>query len=839
MNTPRCLRTLLVRGVLFAALSTTSALAISKEDLAALRAKAESGNGIAQYNLGLLYATQGDPLADPIEAYVWFNLAADNGATGRALVLLSSQMNTEQVAEAKQRLEARRQELQERKKHPSPVSASASPISPAAPDVTPVAADTGSPIVAAPVLPDPPISAAPLSERDFAAQQAELKKMTAELSAAWKENEQLKATIAKGGQASAATEQLQRERDQLRTTLETTNAELAKLRAQAANFEGERNALQQKISAAAQSQKDSLGAELAAATTKLHTVEGLLAQATAASGELTNAKQQIATLGEQVQKFTAENQRLSGLSAQANASAESKAAAEKEAAHLRAELSALQAQLASATTTAAASGTAQKQLEETQVKLEAALRSFELQQKEVERLQKALANIDAEREGLQKQLAAVKAAPPKVDPATEQRINQLTTDLAAARAASGGQVSQLQKQLSDTEAKLTSADTELARARQDREEVSKQLAAAKAAPVAPPAEITRLNSELTDARDRLAAAEHALARTKEEREHATQAATSAAQQQIAQLTSELQQLRQKSTESAEALAAANRERDSLRQQLSAAAAAPSSAANDLAALQARLKSSEEALSAANAERAALAERVSAAESKLSSAVSVPNAPVPATGEDPAGLRKELTETQGKLTAALRTYQLQQDEVDRLQKALANIDTERAQLADRVHASDTQASQAQAQAAANQEAAAQLAAVREQFRQAQNQIASLAGENSQLKNRLALAGPPPGSAGTGGLGAPSRPTPALAPASSTAVVSSTRAAPTAPTRPTPPPAPRTHTVAEGDTLTKIARHYYGSSDRWPQILEANRNVIKDVNNLTLGTTLKIP
>jgi hypothetical protein len=53
--------------------------------LASLRQKAESGNAIAQYNLGLAYAQgRGIPVNLP-EAFVWLNLAADSGAKGREL----------------------------------------------------------------------------------------------------------------------------------------------------------------------------------------------------------------------------------------------------------------------------------------------------------------------------------------------------------------------------------------------------------------------------------------------------------------------------------------------------------------------------------------------------------------------------------------------------------------------------------------------------------------------------------------------------------------------------------------------------------------------------------
>lgn len=54
-----------------------------------------------------------------------------------------------------------------------------------------------------------------------------------------------------------------------------------------------------------------------------------------------------------------------------------------------------------------------------------------------------------------------------------------------------------------------------------------------------------------------------------------------------------------------------------------------------------------------------------------------------------------------------------------------------------------------------------------------------------------------------------------------------------------PAGRQHVVAAGDTLAKIATRYYGTPARWRDILEANRDVLGDGNNLVVGHSLRIP
>jgi nucleoid-associated protein YgaU len=44
---------------------------------------------------------------------------------------------------------------------------------------------------------------------------------------------------------------------------------------------------------------------------------------------------------------------------------------------------------------------------------------------------------------------------------------------------------------------------------------------------------------------------------------------------------------------------------------------------------------------------------------------------------------------------------------------------------------------------------------------------------------------------------------------------------------------------GDTLGKISRQYYGTANRWPAILAANSDVLRDERSLVVGRVLKIP
>jgi nucleoid-associated protein YgaU len=52
-------------------------------------------------------------------------------------------------------------------------------------------------------------------------------------------------------------------------------------------------------------------------------------------------------------------------------------------------------------------------------------------------------------------------------------------------------------------------------------------------------------------------------------------------------------------------------------------------------------------------------------------------------------------------------------------------------------------------------------------------------------------------------------------------------------------PRIHIVAANETLSSIAQLHYGDANKWSLIAEANKDVIKNVDRLTLGMRLAIP
>jgi hypothetical protein len=134
--------------------------AAETDELASLRAKAEHGNALAQYNLGLAYAEGRQVPANPAEAFAWLSLASENGATGKALDSLLGNISDAQLAEGRRRLDRYRasvsNQITDTKAHGTPKLAprgftvEVPPTPPATPTPPPV---TNPPPAAEPAVP--------------------------------------------------------------------------------------------------------------------------------------------------------------------------------------------------------------------------------------------------------------------------------------------------------------------------------------------------------------------------------------------------------------------------------------------------------------------------------------------------------------------------------------------------------------------------------------------------------------------------------------------------------------------------------------------------------------
>ena len=49
----------------------------------------------------------------------------------------------------------------------------------------------------------------------------------------------------------------------------------------------------------------------------------------------------------------------------------------------------------------------------------------------------------------------------------------------------------------------------------------------------------------------------------------------------------------------------------------------------------------------------------------------------------------------------------------------------------------------------------------------------------------------------------------------------------------------YTIQSGDSLSKIAKEYYGDASKWPTLFEANREVIEDPDLIYPGQQIRVP
>lgn len=185
---------------------------------------------------------------------------------------------------------------------------------------------------------------------------------------------------------------------------------------------------------------------------------------------------------------------------------------------------------------------------------------------------------------------------------------------------------------------------------------------------------------------------------------------------------------------------------------------------------------------------------------------------------------QFADVEAKLSTALRSYSLLQTENDQLKATAEKLAAEKLSLENQLAASNGQASVLSDQLTTATATARLVDSLRNQLRQTQDQLNAVITEYSALRTRTAAGAPPPSSV----MAVPTRPGTALFVASPPTDLKTPSA-----------PEPRTHTVVSGDTLSGIARQYYGNGNRWPEILTANRAKLPDDRSLTIGMKLVIP
>lgn len=210
----------------------------------------------------------------------------------------------------------------------------------------------------------------------------------------------------------------------------------------------------------------------------------------------------------------------------------------------------------------------------------------------------------------------------------------------------------------------------------------------------------------------------------------------------------------------------------------------------------------------------------------------------------------LRDTEERLATSLRAYTSLQDETAKLRTQVDKVQDENASLSTKVR--DLTAQNQQAQAALSS-LNVELIAQRESRNRAEQASDSLRSQLSVANDRIAtLSGARSSSASeardlsTSSLQTALNAQTPVPTARLEADVTQLRNAanPTRPGavqagQPVPAAPVRTHTIATGDTLSKISRQYYGTESRWSDILNANREVLKDERSLVIGRVIQIP
>ena len=268
----------LLLAALSGAILATSAPAQTETDSSSLLAKAQHGNAIAQYNLGLAYMQGSGVAADPVEAFVWLSLAQENGARGQALNGVVGSLSAGQLAEARQRL-AERRRLRGILAPPVQTAAPAAQTPPPAP------AQTETPTVAAPTgRPAPGAETSPRHEQANDATDRE--QLSRELALAWNENEQLKTKLGLAESASGEAARLRAEHDNLTNRINSLGTELTVLRTDRDNARSFGQQVEETLNKV-NDQKAALEAQLRTSQERLQAAS---AQAAATAAQLAQAR---------------------------------------------------------------------------------------------------------------------------------------------------------------------------------------------------------------------------------------------------------------------------------------------------------------------------------------------------------------------------------------------------------------------------------------------------------------------------------------------------------------------------------------------------------------------
>ena len=311
------------------------------------------------------------------------------------------------------------------------------------------------------------------------------------------------------------------------------------------------------------------------------------------------------------------------------------------------------------------------------------------------------------------------------------------------------------------------------------------------------------------------------------------------EEQLGRALTEVQAANERNNVIAAELASAREERRNLETQLASTAELPA----QLAAVReelASLRGGYDSLSRENTALARqLAESEAIAENQYAEATETWESDRSALLDQVAQLRQretdlglELEAERAQRLAALTAHEQSDSQLTSMQARLTALDRQVSQVAELQLRVESAEADLTTQRAANLQMQRSITADRQTHEAA---LATMRRENSALTARLRQAQNTldqiaaaarvlnPGASGQTNLpGRTATTTPRLPAASA---VSSNET--------------RTHTVVEGDSLTRISMRYYGTAARWQDIYRANRDLLSTANALRPGQELRIP
>ena len=811
--------TLILAWPLFAATSASG--------IASLRAKAEAGNAIAQYNLGLIYADEKEPSHDLVEAYVWLSRAARNGARGRQLDILSERLTPAQFAEGNERLGELQTTLETLRTDSADRQAQAT-------DQHTV-----------------------LTQR-LAAAQTQVDSLTSELTTSRADLAQLQKVQAQSGDANSA------QVAELQAALQNTRDQVSDGQVSLTSLTQEKDTLAGRLRSS-NDQVSELSADLAFTRAELAQLRDLQTE----SGEI--AASQLAELQSELQNSRDENDsvqtRLINLVQEREDLTSRLQSSEAQIAELAADVDSSHAILAELRAT-------QNQTDEqASVQLTALQSELANSRDRITATESRFNTLAQERDNLTVRLQTSNA-----------QVSEFSADLAPTRA-NLARLSDTQRQSGDkTSAQITGLT-------QERDQLASQIRSLDAQTIELSSDLAESQVVISELR------QQQLTRLDEtaKRFNSLQSQVDLLRAENETLTVQLSVASQETTNSAELTAqvqSLSSERDLLQTELDTTQSRVTALATERDQLA---NTPDPALLEAHTEIAALQESLTTARNtsvQLQDELAAQSAQPIATEtnsdlqnqldaslnafasqeREMTRLREELDNATARADASDITLVTLRDEIAGMQTALAETnDTETtgesaeiANLQDEIESARlvaaTQAAEIEAlreQLAAQSTAevtapapdlATQNNALREEARLAREQTAALSREVNTLRTRLAIAVPSPRTTVASRL-PPSRPSataPTVAfnspatPSNLTSTATITSQTPSA--RRTVSPRPtgiQRHTVLTGETLSSIARDFYGDGNRWPEIYRANRDAIPDANRLTAGTRIVIP